>query len=133
MFLTIKCVLMLKLIEINIKMDLALNNLQRFICHKTKPNNLSTIYLFNYLLLIYITRNVLEGAFLLKELYSSFFALFFFNLFIYLFTFSLNGVPWVSKLDWETYTSEFESHLVLHSYGLVPHLSKKLSKLLLLH
>ena len=36
----------------------------------------------------------------------------------------------VSKLDWQTYTSEFESHWVPHSYGLVPHLSKKLSKLL---
>ena len=31
----------------------------------------------------------------------------------------------------QTYTSEFESHLVPHSYGLVPYLSKKLSKLLL--
>ena len=28
----------------------------------------------------------------------------------------------------DTYTSEFESHWVLLSYGLVPHLSKKLSK-----
>ncbi len=35
----------------------------------------------------------------------------------------------VSKLDWQTYTSEFESHWVPHSYGLVLHLSKKLSKL----
>ena len=29
---------------------------------------------------------------------------------------------------WVTYTSEFESHWVPLSYGLVPHLSKKLSK-----
>ena len=35
----------------------------------------------------------------------------------------------VSKLDEQTYTSEFESHWVPLSYGLVPHLSKKLSKL----
>ena len=34
-----------------------------------------------------------------------------------------------SKLDYPTYTSEFESHWVPLSYGLVPHLSKKLSKL----
>ena len=34
----------------------------------------------------------------------------------------------VSKLDKQTYTSEFESHWVAFSYGLVPHLSKKLSK-----
>ena len=36
----------------------------------------------------------------------------------------------VSKLDEQTYTSEFESYWVPHSYGLVPHLSKKLCKLL---
>ena len=36
----------------------------------------------------------------------------------------------VSKLDWQTYTSEFESHWVPYSYGLVPYLSKNLSKLL---
>ena len=35
----------------------------------------------------------------------------------------------VSKLDLQTYTSEFEFHWVPLSYGLVPHLSKKLSKL----
>ena len=35
----------------------------------------------------------------------------------------------VSKLDKQTYTSEFLSHWVPISYGLVPHLSKKLSKL----
>ena len=34
----------------------------------------------------------------------------------------------VSKLDLQTYTSEFESHWVPLSYGLVPHLTKKLSK-----
>ena len=34
----------------------------------------------------------------------------------------------VSKLDKQTYTSEFESHWVPLSYGLVPHLSKKLRK-----
>ena len=36
----------------------------------------------------------------------------------------------VSKLDQQTYTSESESHWVPFSYCLVPHLSKKLSKLL---
>ena len=36
----------------------------------------------------------------------------------------------VSKLDWQTSKSEFESHWVPHSYGLVQHLSKTLSKLL---
>ena len=40
-----------------------------------------------------------------------------------------SGSVMVSKLDLKTYTSEFESHWVPHSYGLVPHLSKKLSKL----
>ena len=35
----------------------------------------------------------------------------------------------VSKLDEQTYTSEFESQWVPLSYGLVPHLSKMLSKL----
>ena len=35
----------------------------------------------------------------------------------------------VSKLDQQTYTSEFESHWVPLSHGLVPHLSKKLNKL----
>ena len=39
-----------------------------------------------------------------------------------------SGGVMVSKLDLQTYTSEFESHLVPLSYGLVPHLSKKLSK-----
>ena len=36
----------------------------------------------------------------------------------------------VSKLDKQTYTGEFESHWVPYTSGLVPHLSKKLSKLL---
>ena len=40
-----------------------------------------------------------------------------------------SGSVMVSKLDLQTYTSEFKSHCVSHSYGLVPHLSKKLSKL----
>ena len=40
-----------------------------------------------------------------------------------------SGSVMVSKLDLQTYTSEFESHWVPHSYGFVPHLSKKLSKL----
>ena len=31
----------------------------------------------------------------------------------------------VSKLDQQTFSSEFESHWVSHSYGLVSHLSKK--------
>ena len=34
-----------------------------------------------------------------------------------------------SKLDKQIFTNEFESHWALHSYGLVPHLSKKLYKL----
>ena len=38
----------------------------------------------------------------------------------------------VSKLDEQTFMSEFESHWVPHSYGLMQHLSKKLSKLLLM-
>ena len=40
-----------------------------------------------------------------------------------------SGSVMVCKLDLQTYTSEFESHWVPHSYGLVPYLSKKLSKL----
>ena len=35
----------------------------------------------------------------------------------------------VSKLDSQTYMSEFKSHVVLHPYGIVSHLNKKLSKL----
>ena len=35
----------------------------------------------------------------------------------------------VYKLDYQTVTSEFESHLMLDSYSRVPHLSKMLSKL----
>ena len=37
------------------------------------------------------------------------------------------GCVMVSKLHEQTYTSEFESHWVPLSYGLVPHLSKKKS------
>ena len=36
----------------------------------------------------------------------------------------------VNKLDYQTLTSEFESHWVPHSFGLVSHLGKILSKLL---
>ena len=36
----------------------------------------------------------------------------------------------VSKFDKQTCKNEFESHWMLHSFGLVPHLSKTLSKLL---
>ena len=43
-------------------------------------------------------------------------------------TWTLTGGVMVSKLGLQTYTSEFESHWVPFSYGLVPHLSKKLSK-----
>ena len=42
-----------------------------------------------------------------------------------------SGGVMVSKLDKQIYVSEFESHWVPHTNGLVPHLSKKLSKLLL--
>ena len=50
MFLTIKLCTELFSIEqiIYIKMDLALNNLQRLICHKTKPNQ--TRILQNFLI-----------------------------------------------------------------------------------
>ena len=37
----------------------------------------------------------------------------------------------VSKLDYQTYTSEFVSQWVPHSFGLVPHRSKELRKLIL--
>ena len=40
--------------------------------------------------------------------------------------FGASGGVMVSKLDKQTYTSEFESHWVPLSYGLVPHLSKSL-------
>ena len=43
-----------------------------------------------------------------------------------------SGGVMINKLDLQTYTSEFKSHWVPHSYGLVPYLSKNLSKLLLL-
>ena len=42
-----------------------------------------------------------------------------------------SGGVTVSKLEKQTYTSEFESHWVPHSFGLVPHRSKGLCKLLL--
>ena len=37
------------------------------------------------------------------------------------------------KLDKQTFTSEFDSHWVPHSYSLEPHLSKGLSKLLMVN
>ena len=40
-----------------------------------------------------------------------------------------SGGVTVSKLDWQTYTSEFESHWAPRSVGLVPHQSKALCKL----
>ena len=43
-------------------------------------------------------------------------------------TIGASGGVMVSKLDKQTYTSEFESHWVPISYGLVPNLSKKLCK-----
>ena len=41
-----------------------------------------------------------------------------------------SGGVMVSKLDEHSFTGEFESHWVSHSYGLVPYLSTKLIKLL---
>ena len=41
-----------------------------------------------------------------------------------------SGGVTVSKLDKQTYTSEFESHWAPHSFGFVPHRSKELCKLL---
>ena len=38
----------------------------------------------------------------------------------------------VCKLDKQTFTSKFESHGEPYSYGLMPHLSKKLCKVLLI-
>ena len=35
----------------------------------------------------------------------------------------------VNKLDEQTNTNEFKSHLVPNAYGFVPHLTKNLSKL----
>ena len=40
------------------------------------------------------------------------------------------GGVMVSKLDEQTYMSEFESHWMPHLFGLVPHRSKELRKLL---
>ena len=42
---------------------------------------------------------------------------------------TLDGVI-ISKLDYQTLMSEFESHWVPNSFGFVTHLSKMLSKLL---
>ena len=39
------------------------------------------------------------------------------------------GGVMVNKLNYQTYTSEFESHWVPHSFGLVPQRSKELRKL----
>ena len=39
------------------------------------------------------------------------------------------GGVMVSKLDKQTFMSEFDSHWVSHSYDVVPHQRKKLSKL----
>ena len=41
-----------------------------------------------------------------------------------------SGSVTVSKLDLQTYTSEFDSHWAPHSFGLVPHRSKEFCKLL---
>ena len=41
------------------------------------------------------------------------------------------GGVMVRKLDKETFTTEFESYWVPHSYSLLPHLSKKLRNLLM--
>ena len=41
-----------------------------------------------------------------------------------------SGGVMVSKLDQQTFMSDFESDSVSYLYGLVPHLSKKLCKLL---
>ena len=42
---------------------------------------------------------------------------------------SVSSGVMVSKLDKQTFSSEFESYQVSHSYGLGPHLSKKLIEL----
>ena len=73
-------------------MDLALNNLQRLICHKPQETN-RTLQVF--------------------WVWYCFSAM-------------------VSKLDWQTFSSEFQSDWVAHSYGFVPDRSKELRKLLLL-
>ena len=44
-----------------------------------------------------------------------------------------SGSVMFSKVEQQTYTSEFESHWLPHSYVLGPHLSEKLSKLRLSH
>ena len=45
------------------------------------------------------------------------------------FNVATSGAVIVSKLDSQTFASEFESHWMPYSFGLVLHLSKKLSKL----
>ena len=50
-------------------------------------------------------------------------------MFIYVRMGTSGGVT-ISKLDWQAYTSDFESHWAPHSFGLVPHRSKELCKLL---
>ena len=37
---------------------------------------------------------------------------------------SNQGGVMVSKLDYQTFMSEYKSHWVLHSYDLLPHVSK---------
>ena len=52
-------------------------------------------------------------------------------IYIYIYKGTLGGLM-VSRLDKQTFSSEFDSHWVPHSCVLKPHLSKKLKKLLLL-
>ena len=40
----------------------------------------------------------------------------------------VSDVVMVTKLKYQTNTSEYESQRVFHSYGLVPHLSKSFTK-----
>ena len=75
---------------IYIKMDLALNNLQRLICHKTKPNrNRSAIYtFFSFFHRTYFTPLLLNlhhlHFFLFSPIYTSFF-LFSYTLLLFLY------------------------------------------------
>ena len=50
-------------------------------------------------------------------------------MFVFYFKKSTTVGEMINKLDYHAFTSEFECQWVLHSYGLVPHLDKKLSKL----
>ena len=61
-----------------------------------------------------------------------FFSYFFFFSFPYtvLYNQGISGCLMVNKVDEQTLTSDFKSHWVPHLYGLVPHLSKRLNKLL---